>query len=115
MWTDTPLNIKRYFEHYDCYKEFLTTKEIDVSVYSVKPYRLPLQTNDAKPIQHKIIQGTLQDFIIEYTDKAEQWLPPIPEKEYDNNYSNDEVSEEDVHKCLECIIPDLKLSYDDWF
>ena len=49
MWTDTPLNIKRYFEHYDCYKEFLITNEIDISIYSVKPYRLPMQTNDAKP------------------------------------------------------------------
>ena len=112
MWTDTPLNIKRYFEHYDCYKEFLTTKEIDVSVYSVKPYRLPMQTNDEKPIQHKIIQGTLQDFITEYTDKATDYLEPVPEKVYVNNYIDEEVSEEDVHKCLECIDPDC--GYEDW-
>lgn len=112
MWTDSPLNIKRYFEHYDCYKEFLITKEIDISVYSVKPYRLPLQTNDAKPIQHKIVQGTLQDFITEYTDKATDYLEPVPEKVYVNNYSNEEVSEEDVHKCLECIDPDC--GYEDW-
>ena len=115
MWTDTPLNIKRYFEHYDCYKEFLITKEIDISVYSVKPYRLPLQTNDAKPIQHKIIQGTLQDFITEYTDKATDYLEPIPEKVYVNNHIDEEVSEEDVHKCLECMELDDKFSYDDWF
>ena len=108
MWCDNPLDIKKFFEHYDCYKEFLITNEIDRSIYSVKPYRLPMQTNEVKPIKHKIIQGKLEDFIIEYVDKADQWLHPVPEKEYDNNYSNDEVSEEDVHKCLECIIPDLK-------
>ena len=115
MWCDNALDIKKYFEYYDCYKEFLITGELDRSVYSVKPYRLPMQTNDAKPIQHKIIQGKLEDFITEYVNKAEEWLHPVPEKAYVDNHTDEEVSEEDVHKCLECIIPDLKLSYDDWY
>ena len=111
IWTN-PQNIRRYFENTDCYKEFLATKEIDISVYSVKPYRLPMQTNEEKTIPHKIIQGKLEDFITEYTSKAEYKLEDEPEKVYVNNHSDEEVNEEDVHKCLECIDPDC--GYEDW-
>jgi hypothetical protein len=91
-----PLNIKRCFQRY-C-QEYIDTDELDLSVYSIKPFRLPMQTvKGHKNYQHKIIQGCMQDFIIEYTGDCEVPLKEFPEVVYttDNNVHG-EYSEEDI-------------------
>ena len=114
--SSSPKNIQRFFEYYDCFQKFRgEVKELDYNVYRVSPLRLPMQTNKEKTNTHKIVRGKMSDFIVEYVDKIKCDIGEYEEEEYTSNFNNDEVSEEDVHKCLECIIPDLKLSYDDWF
>ena len=46
------------------YKEFGT--RLDKNVYHSLFLRLPYQTNNIKNLKHKIMNGTMKDFIIEY-------------------------------------------------
>lgn len=46
----------------------LDSKQIDTSVYCNKWFRLPNQTNKVKPFAHKIINGSMIDFIFRYID-----------------------------------------------
>ena len=106
-----PLNIKRCFQRY-C-QEYIDTDELDLSVYSSKPFRLPMQTvKGHKKYQHKIIQGCMQDFIIEYTDNCKVPLKEFEEVVYttDNNV-NGEYSEEDIKKNLEILNPNKNRIY----
>jgi len=106
-----PLNIKRCFQRY-C-QEYIDTDELDMSVYSIKPFRLPMQTvKGYKEYQHKIIQGRMQDFIIEYTDDCEKSLKEFSEEVYStNNNINGEYSEEDINKFLKILSPNKNRIY----
>ena len=106
-----PLNIKRCFQRY-C-QEYIDTDELDMSVYSIKPFRLPMQTvKGYKEYQHKIIQGRMQDFIIEYTDDCEKSLKEFSEEVYStNNNINGEYSEEDINKLLKILNPNKNRIY----
>ena len=106
-----PLNIKRCFQRY-C-QEYIDTDELDLSVYSSKPFRLPMQTvKGHKKYQHKIIQGCMQDFIIEFTNNCKFPLKEFEEVVYttDNNV-NGEYSEEDMKKMLKVLNPNKNRIY----
>ena len=45
--------------------------KLDKNVYHSLFLRLPNQTNKIKKLEHKIINGTMKDFIIEYIENAE--------------------------------------------
>jgi phage/plasmid-associated DNA primase/DNA-dependent RNA polymerase auxiliary subunit epsilon len=104
-WKSTPQNIKRYFQQEAHFKRFLDTKELDLNVYSVRPLRLPMQTNNEKTNIHKIVQGKMSDFIVEYVHKITDELIDYEEEVYtpSSNFDNEEVDEEDVENLLECI------------
>lgn len=51
--------------------EFASFKSyVDLTIYCPKWFRLPNQTNEEKPFVHKIVNGTMKDFLIHYTKKA---------------------------------------------
>lgn len=94
----TPSIIKKKLEHkkYDEFRSF-----IDLSIYSNKWFRLPNQTNKNKLISHNIIQGKMEDFIVQYVENSEYELEddqpteePSKKNESinsENNYDNNEV------------------------
>jgi hypothetical protein len=67
----TPETIKEKMKD-ERFKDYKTY--IDLTIYAKKLFRLPNQTNEDKPIPHKIMEGYLTDFIIEYIDDTTEKL-----------------------------------------
>ena len=107
----TPKILKKKLSHKK-FDEF--RKYIDLSIYSSHWFRLPYQTNLVKTIEHKIINGKLEDFIIEYTDNCVEIIEDDIEQEkpIQQPVNNDNKDIKDIiDKCLLCINSD---NYDIW-
>ena len=55
--------------------QYNINKYIDTSIYSNKWFRLPIQTNNDKPLMHYIKRGNMCDFLIHYIDNATEYIP----------------------------------------
>jgi phage/plasmid-associated DNA primase len=87
---------------------------IDLSIYDSHWFRLPNQTNSIKPIPHKIINGKMADFIVDYIENCDEVIddevvvePSVKPKAsiIDTNITDT------INKCLQCIQAD---NYDVW-
>ena len=94
---------------------------IDLSVYSNNRwFRLPNQTNEDKPIAHKVIKGNMSDFIFNYMNGDVERLPIICEKEKEkvkptnNEFNEDKTKYDYIEKIVDLIDDDLAEEYDDW-
>ena len=117
--TPKELNIVFNKPHFYEFKKY-----IDFSVYSEKWFRLPNQTNKEKPLQHKIINGKMEDFIIHYTYNTQYEIndEDKTEDETENKTENknesfinktDNKKEESIKKLLSCLNSD-RYQYQYW-
>jgi hypothetical protein len=111
----TPEKLKTLFKQAN-YKMF--SKNIDFSVYSTHFLRLPNQTNKDKPIEHKIINGKMEDFIIEYISKCpytfdveDEDEEQIKETTIQKPKLKDDDIVDEIKNCLLCLDATL---YEDW-
>ena len=107
----SPKILKKKLSHkkFDEFRQY-----IDLSIYSSHWFRLPNQTNLVKTIEHKIINGKLEDFIIEYTENCVEIIEDDAEEEkpIQQTLNNDNKDIKDIiDKCLLCINSD---NYDIW-
>jgi P4 family phage/plasmid primase-like protien len=112
--------LKRIFQTQQ-FINFIESNELDLSVYpnNFKFLRLPNQTNKEKVNKHKIKQGKIQDFIIEYIDNSEYYDITNDEvdEEEDETTEEEKVEEKEldielVEKLLNNLSADL--DYNDW-
>ena len=123
--------LKQRFSSNDKYNKFKgkekKEKELDISVYMVRPFRLPNQTNKEKPIVHKIIRGDMKDFIIEHTKdhkfsiKEEEEEDEEEEEEEEEDKKEEEEEEEQEEEdidpeYIEALLDELDadISRPDW-
>ena len=108
--TLSPIELSKIFST-DEYKKFRSNPkkiQLDISIYTTKFLRLPNQTNKDKPKEHKIINGKMEDFIVEYTKNIKYtWKCPeeeIKEKEVIQKpkQNNDDIVNE-IKNCLQCL------------
>ncbi len=97
---------------------FISFKDyIDLSIYSVKWFRLPEQSNKNKPLKHKIINGKPSDFIFEYinntTDEIKYNFKDKEIKPKEKNKTDFNI-EEEVLNCLECLNINDYNNYEQW-
>ena len=109
----TPEKLKTLFKQ-DNYKMF--SKNIDFSVYTTHFLRLPNQTNKDKPIEHKIINGKMQDFIIEYVSNCPHIFDVEDEEQIkETTIQKPKIKDDDIvyeiKNCLMCLDATL---YEDW-
>ena len=57
------------------YPQYNINKYIDTSIYSNKWFRLPMQSNQDKPLMHYIKRGNMDNFLIHYIDNATEYIP----------------------------------------
>lgn len=114
-----PEQLKFIFSH-PVFKEFRNNKQLDLSIYSDKWFRLPEQTVDIKPFTHKIINGKPEDFIISYLDHAEYNAPehltcpepPIIKQVKAKEQSPDKLGQ--INKLMQCINPSRSHDNNEW-
>lgn len=111
----SPEKLKKVFKQ-DKYKTL--TKNIDLSVYTTHFLRLPNQTNKDKPLEHKIINGKMEDFIIEYVSKTKYTFNFEDEDEeqlIETTIQKPKIKDDhiinEIKNCLLCLDPTL---YEDW-
>lgn len=87
---------------------------IDLSIYTSHWFRLPNQTNEDKPISHKIMRGQMSDFIFDYTENCIEIIrgdvvvePSVELKPVIADADTIDV----INKCLMCISAH---DYDTW-
>lgn len=87
---------------------------IDLSIYDSHWFRLPNQTNSVKPISHKIINGKMADFVVDFVENCNEIIedevvvePSVKPKAV----IIDTDITDTINKCLQCIQAD---NYDVW-
>jgi hypothetical protein len=115
-------NLKKYMLSFKkSYPQF--DKYIDLIVYSNNWwFRLPFQTNDDKPHEHKIKKGEPSEFVINYIpENCKLLIKYISDecqlvlKKIDNNDDTiTNIDDNNIENLLKCLLPARCDNYDDW-
>ncbi|AYV83051.1 MAG: hypothetical protein Hyperionvirus4_16 [Hyperionvirus sp.] len=88
--------LKEYHDEFTFKGEERTENVIDTGIYAEKWFRYPNQSKErVSGTQHKIVKGTMKDFVLEYTDESEiclddyNYLPANKPKESKAKNSNE--------------------------
>jgi len=118
----TPEFLKDLFTKSETLKKYIKPnehkqKQLDTKVYDERFLRLPGQTNDEKPLEHRIMRGEMKHFIVECLDSVKSIIKfdEEDEEEEDEEEEDEEEKEldiEKVNKYLELL--DADIDYNDW-
>ena len=97
-------------------KDFLNTEIIDITIYNKNSwFRLPNQTNKDKPFIHKIVNGNMESFIVNYVpNDCEEFEILIEEKSNNKSIKNDNLNITRYENLLKCLSYYRCNNYNDW-